>query len=136
MGVAQLEQIEYFIKRKSEIGQWYAEELATCDTVDFQKTVGKVDHVYWMYCVVLRDHVKMDANAAMAHLKACGIDTRNLFKGLHSQIPLQPYLMQTDKDANFPVTEHLYARGFYLPSAVNLTRAEVATVVAALKEIT
>lgn len=135
IGVAQLEQIEHFSARKREIGQWYAEELATCETVDFQKTVGNVEKVYWMYCVVLRNHIKIDAMGAMAHLKTRGIDTRNLFKGLHTQKPLQPHLMQTDKAAAFPVTEHLYARGFYLPSAVTLTRLDVATAVAALKEL-
>ena len=135
LGVAQLEQIDNFAAKKREIGGWYAEALADCDTVDFQKTVGDVDHVYWMYCMVLKDHIQMDAMAAMGHLKARGIGTRNLFKGLHAQAPLQPHLLQVDKDAAFPVTEHLYARGFYVPSAVTLTRAGVATVVAALKEL-
>jgi perosamine synthetase len=135
IGVAQLEQIETFAARKREIGQWYAEALADCDTVTFQKTVGDVDHVYWMYCMVLRDHIRMDAMAAMAHLGSCGIGTRNLFKGLHAQGPLRPHLVQADRDAAFPVTEHLYARGFYVPSAVTLTREDVARVVTALKEL-
>lgn len=135
LGVAQLEQIDAFAARKREIGHWYAEELARCGTVDFQKTVGEVDHVYWMYCVVLRDHVQMDAMAAMAQLGARGIGTRNLFKGLHAQEPLQPHLVAADRAAAFPVTERLYARGFYLPSAVTLTRAQVASVVDALCEL-
>lgn len=135
LGVAQLEQIDAFAARKREIGRWYAEELATCDTVDFQKTMGDVDHVYWMYCVVLRDHVQMDAMAAMAHLGARGIGTRNLFKGLHAQAPLQPHLTAADRAAPFPVTERLYARGFYVPSAVTLTRDDVRSVVAALREL-
>ena len=135
LGCAQLEQIDGFAAKKREIGKWYSEALATCNTVDFQSTVGEVDHVYWMYCVVLRDHVQMDAMAAMAHLKERGFDTRNLFKGLHAQAPLQPHLAQADKDAAFPVSERLYARGFYLPSAVTLTRDDVQTVVAALKQL-
>lgn len=135
IGVAQLEQIDIFAARKRQIGQWYTEVLAGCDTVDFQKTVGDVDHVYWMYCMVLRDHAQMDAMAAMEHLKTRGIGTRNLFKGLHAQVPLQPHLVQADRDAAFPVTERLYARGFYVPSAVTLTREDVASVGAALKEL-
>jgi perosamine synthetase len=135
IGVAQLEQIENFAARKREIGRWYAEALADCDTVDFQKTVGDVDHVYWMYCMVLKEHAQMDAVAAMDHLKARGVGTRNLFKGLHAQAPLQPHLIPADKDADFPVTEHLYARGFYVPSAVTLKREHVETVVDALREL-
>jgi len=135
VGVAQLEQINQFVAKKTEIGRWYAEALTDCSTVTFQKTVGDVHHVYWMYCVVLNDFVQMDAMAAMDYLKKRGVGTRNLFKGLHSQAPLQPYLVQADKIADFPVTNHLYSRGFYLPSAVTLTREDVATVVKALKEI-
>ncbi len=135
IGTAQLEQIEHMAARKREIGGWYAEALADCDTVDFQKTVGDVDHVYWMYCVVLRDHIQMDAMAAMKHLGDQGIGTRNLFKGLHAQDPLLPHLVQADREAAFPVAEHLYARGFYVPSAVTLTREDVQTVVNALKEL-
>ena len=91
IGVAQLEQVEVFASKKREIGQWYAEELADCSTVSFQKTVGDVDHVYWMYCVVINDHIQMDAMAAMDFLSRRGIGTRNLFKGLHAQTPLQPF---------------------------------------------
>ena len=133
IGVAQLEQIEIFAGKKREIGRWYAEALADCETVTFQQTVGDVDHVYWMYCVVLADHIHMDARAAMNHLKTCGIETRNLFKGLHAQTPLQPYLTQVDREGSYPVSDHLYSRGFYLPSAVTLTREDVSTVVSALQ---
>ncbi len=133
IGIAQLEQIDNFVQKKCQIGRWYAQCLAECDTVTFQKSVGDVEHVYWMYCVVLKDHIKMDAAAAMEHLKSHGIGTRNLFKGLHAQLPLQAHLIQSDKNADFPVTEYLYRRGFYLPSAVTLTFEEVSTVVEALK---
>lgn len=135
LGVAQLEKIDTFAARKREIGRWYAEELAKCDTVDFQKTVGTVDHVFWMYCVLLRDDVRMSAMEAMAYLSDRGIGTRNLFKGLHTQVPLQPHLLAADRSAGYPVTERLYKRGFYLPSAVNLTRADVIMVVDALKDL-
>lgn len=135
LGVAQLEKIDDFAIKKREIGRWYAEQLARCGTVDFQKTIGDVDHVYWMYCVLLRDHVAMDAVGAMAHLASRGVGTRNLFKGLHAQVPLQPYLVAADRAATFPVTERLYKRGFYLPSAVTLTQAQVTLVVDALCEL-
>ncbi len=133
LGCAQLEQIDYFAARKKQIGGWYRDALAGCDTVDFQATVGPVDHVYWMYCVVLRSHVEMTAMSAMAYLGERGIGTRNLFKGLHTQVPLQPYLVHTDK--HFSVTERLYGRGFYVPSAVTLTKDNVMTVVDVLNEL-
>lgn len=131
LGCAQMEKIERFAELKKQIGSWYREALESCDTVEFQKTVGPVDHVYWMYSVILRDHVKMDAMAAIEYLKSRGIGTRPMFKGLHVQAALQPYLI--DDVMRYPVTEHLYARAFYVPSAVTITRDQVNMVVDALK---
>jgi len=133
LGCAQMEKIDHFVKLKKEIGFWYQDALESCDTVQFQKTIGPVDHVYWMYSVVLRDHVQMDAMAAMEYLKSCGIDTRPMFKGLHQQVPLQPYFDESALEC--PVSEHLYLRAFYVPSAVTLTRDQVITVVEALKKL-
>lgn len=135
VGVAQLEQIEDFARKKRQIGKWYSEAIAGCDTLDFQKSVGDIDHVYWMYCVVLRDHIEMDACEAMKFLKEKGVGTRNLFKGLHLQTPLIPSLVKSDLDKKFPVTEKLYSRGFYLPSAINLTRDDVEGIVEILKDL-
>jgi perosamine synthetase len=132
IGCAQMDRIDEAADRKVELGRWYSEELASCETVHFQKTIGPVRHVFWMYCVMLRDHVKMDAHTAMAHLKSRGIDTRNFFKGLHLQAPLRQYVQPGE---DLPVTERLYQRGFYVPSSLNLTRDHVKTVVAALREL-
>jgi perosamine synthetase len=132
IGCAQMDRIEDAADRKIELGHWYAAELASCETVQFQQTIGPVRHVYWMYCVLLRDHVTMDAHAAMRHLSSRGVDTRSFFRGLHLQAPLQRYVQA---GSCFPVTERLYQRGFYLPSSPKLTRDQVKTIVAALHQL-
>ena len=135
LGVAQLEQISFFIKRKKEIESWYKDALKNCDTVDFQKTVGDVDHIFWMYCVVIKDHINLSANEAMVYLRENGVGTRNLFKGLHLQKPLQDYLISVDKKSKYPVTEKLYKKGFYLPSAITLTKKDISKIVQLLKNL-
>ena len=77
----------------------------------------------------------MNANQAMNLLAENEIGSRNLFKGLHTQKPLQRYLHEFDKNAKYPVTEKLYERGFYLPSAISLTHKDVSRIVSVLKQL-
>ena len=133
IGLAQLQRIDELAETKRKIGRWYAEALNQSSTVNFQETVGDVDHVYWMYCVTLKDDVSCDAQSAMAYLKTKGIGTRPFFKGLHLQEPLRDY--REGSDSTFKVTERLYKRGFYLPSGTTLTHLEVDEVVGALAEL-
>ncbi|WP_334163946.1 DegT/DnrJ/EryC1/StrS family aminotransferase [Phenylobacterium sp.] len=132
VGVAQMERIEEFKQKKAQVGAWYAERLRNSRLVDFQKTVGDVDVVYWMYCVTLKDEVNMTAATVMEKLKEKGVGTRPFFKGLHLQAPLRQYV---EADAAYPVTERIYERGFYLPSSVTLSEAEVASVCEALEDL-
>lgn len=132
VGVAQMERIEEFIQKKARVGAWYAERLRNSRLVEFQKSVGDVDVVYWMYCVTLKDEVNMTAATVMEKLKEKGIGTRPFFKGLHLQEPLRQYV---EADAAYPVTERIYERGFYLPSSVTLSEAEVARVCEALEDL-
>ncbi len=134
LGVSQLEQINFFIKRKKEIGNWYKIAFRDCETVEFQKTIGDVEHIYWMYTVVIKEDIKMNANDAMKFLKQNGIGTRNLFKGIHLQKPIQDYLLREDINAEYPVTEKLYKKGFYLPSGINLTNDDILRIVDKVKK--
>lgn len=131
LGCAQLEKINEFIHRKKLIASWYRDALQSCETVEFQKTVGPVDHVYWMFAVTLNDHIGMTAFQAMEYLRSLGIETRSMFKGLHLQAGLTPYV--ANSDTSCVVTEHLYARGFYLPSGLSLRQEQINWIVDALK---
>lgn len=134
LGCAQLEKINEFADKKKLIASWYRDALKSCKTVEFQKTVGPVDHVYWMFAVTLSDHVKMSAFQAMEYLRSRGIETRSMFKGLHLQKALTPYAENSNR--SYAVTEHLYNRGFYLPSALSLSREKINFIVDALKGLT
>jgi perosamine synthetase len=133
IGLAQMKRIREFADKKIQIGRWYAECLRSSKTVHFQETVGNVEHVYWMYSVLLQESSNHSAFKAMEHLNRKGIGTRSFFKGLHLQAPLQKYVPASD--GAFPVTEKLYQRGFYVPSGTNLTREQVGVVVSALEEL-
>ena len=55
LGVAQLEQIEQFIKRKREIGFIYNNLLENIENIGLMpKSVSYADNIYWIYGVILK----------------------------------------------------------------------------------
>ena len=133
IGVAQMGRISEVIEKKKARGAWYRTFLRHSSVVEFQYTASNVEHVYWMYCVLLKDHVRASPKQCMELLAQKGIGTRPFFEGLHLQPPLVSFL--PGSDTSFAVTERLHNRGFYLPSSVKLTRDEVRFVCDSLTDI-
>ena len=86
-----------------------------------------------MYSFLMNDEVNLESGEMISLLKDKGIESRQLFKGLHLQRPLKKYLFEGQ--CNFIQTEKLYRKGFYLPSSINLTRNDVKNIVCAINEI-
>jgi perosamine synthetase len=87
--------------------------------------------VYWMYAVVVEDDFGMSRDALTAALKQAGVDTRTFFIPVHRQP-----LYAKDKDyrgVHCPVSDELGEKGFYLPSGLALTAAQIKAVCAAVK---
>ena len=121
VGVAQLERIEEFVVKKREIGSWYCEDLAGCGDLEIPPAQnGYSENIYWVFGVVLRDHVPGNAKAVMKMLGQNGIGTRPFFWPMHEQPVFQK--MGLFASAQCPVSERLARRGFYLPSGLSLTR--------------
>tara|TARA_B100000963_G_scaffold196536_1_gene171044 strand:+ start:6812 stop:7933 length:1122 start_codon:yes stop_codon:yes gene_type:complete len=133
IGLAQMKRVEKHIERKKTIGAWYKEEIKGSKYFQFQQSVGEIDHVYWMYSFLMNDEVNLESGEMISLLKDKGIESRQLFKGLHLQRPLKKYLFEGQ--CNFIQTEKLYRKGFYLPSSINLTRNDVKNIVCAINEI-
>ena len=116
IGVAQLEQIDTFIKRKIEIGEMYSNYLKKLP-LKMHEPVGEVLHTFWM-CSLLVGNPK-DRDLLRNHLAKTGIETRPTFYPIHT-MP-----MYSDKYQSFPIAEHLGWSGINLPSWPNLTDKQV-----------
>lgn len=134
VGVAQLERIDAFLLKKREIGRWYEELLAGHPLLQLPLVrTSYAENIYWVYGVVLSDTVPFDAREAIARLKARGVGARHFFWPMHEQPVFQK--MGLFAGEHHPHAERCARRGFYLPSGLGNTQAEVQASVHALKDI-
>ncbi|NCO46947.1 MAG: aminotransferase DegT, partial [Vibrio sp.] len=135
VGVAQLERLEEFVSRKRALGKLYTELLGDMQNL-IQLPVPKAEYahnIYWVYGIVLKDRVAFDAESAMKQMGELGVGTRPFFYPMH----LQPVFAKQDlfKSESYPVSERIAQRGFYLPSGMALTVADIVTSAKALKKV-
>ena len=134
IGVAQLERLDEFVKRKRDIGKLYVDSLKNINGIKTQVEQKWAKMVYWMYCIELDESLGMNAKTMMQALRKQGIGTRPFFVGLHEQPILIKKNLVASSDT-FPVTELISRQGLYLPSGMTLTEKDVHTVVDAIKKI-
>ncbi|GAK55288.1 glutamine--scyllo-inositol transaminase [Candidatus Vecturithrix granuli] len=134
LGVAQLKRLDELIVRKRQMGQYYSELLA--DVTEIQLPLPYTaysDNIYWVYGIVLKQHVSFDAKEAMRRLAQKNIGTRPFFWPMHEQPVFQK--MGLCEGISCPNAEYIARRGFYLPSGLALTKHQMEQVVLTLKEI-
>lgn len=127
VGVAQLAQWDRFIHIKRAMGQHYSERLGHLAAITPQPArTEHAENIYWVYGITLDDNAPLDAAEAMRRLAERGIGTRPFFWPMHEQ-PVLKRLGVVDGKSR-PVAERLARRGFYLPSGLGLTQADIETV--------
>jgi perosamine synthetase len=127
VGVAQLAQWDRFIGIKQAMGQHYSKRLGCFGAITQQPANTEyAENIYWVYGLTLNDDAPLDAAEAMNCLAKRGIGTRPFFWPMHEQ-PVLKKLGVVDGRSR-PVAERLARRGFYLPSGLGLTQANIETV--------
>jgi perosamine synthetase len=134
VGLAQLERLDEFVKRKRHIFARYSQLLADVD--DIQLPLAATDYatnINWVYGVILRDRVPFDAPEAMRRLHKLGVGTRPFFWPMHEQ-PVYRRMGFFEGDRH-PCAERIARRGFYLPSGLALTDQQMDRVASAVREM-
>jgi perosamine synthetase len=131
VGVAQLERLDEFVARKRAMGSRYTERLASLPGIELPlASTNYAENIYWVYGIVLRDEVPMDAEELALRLKSRGVGTRPFFWPMHEQPVLRK--LGLAGEGSFPVAERLARRGLYLPSGMALRDEQLAAVVEAV----
>lgn len=134
VGLAQLEKLEKTTQIKRRMGRRYTELLAGLDGVQLPlEATDGTENVYWVYGLVLGDGVPFDARGAMERLAEHKIGTRPFFWPMHEQPVFKK--MGLFAGESHPVAERLARRGFYVPSGVALSDAQMDRVAEALIHI-
>lgn len=133
IGIAQLERWDESIKRKREIGALYQSLLK--DVKDITLPITKTDtadNIYWIFGIISENKNKT-AEQITKSLGQKGIGTRPFFYPMH----LQPVLkrMGLFQDEHYPNAEKMYQYGFYIPSGLAITNAQINEVASTLKEV-
>jgi perosamine synthetase len=134
LGLAQLEQLDTFLRRKREIGRIYTSFLQQTPELQLPlAATNYAENLYWVYGIVLNDEVAFDAQAMMAKLAAKGIGTRPFFWPMHEQ----PVFKRRAwfEGVSHPVAERIARRGFYVPSGLAITDEQISRVASVLKEL-
>jgi len=129
VGLAQLERIDKFIKRRRRNAKIYNEIFSKINKIQTPPEEKWAKNVYWMYSILAKSQKSRDK--IMDKLKKQGIETRVMFLPMHLQKPFRNYKF----NSKFPVAEKLSKTGFNLPSGNNLTDNQVEFVASQIVKI-
>jgi perosamine synthetase len=129
IGLAQLERIDWHLAERQQIAKWYREFLADIPGLSWQAEKEWARHVWWLFTVVMDDHIALDRFQVLAELAAHGIEGRQIVYPIH-QLP--PYQRREHRGC-FPVSERVVDRGVHLPTWSGLTRDQVARICDSLR---
>ncbi|MEO1944332.1 MAG: DegT/DnrJ/EryC1/StrS family aminotransferase, partial [Candidatus Thioglobus sp.] len=123
IGVAQLENADEILQKKSLIAEWYQSELKET-AVKFQVTEMGAINSYWMVTILAENVTVKDA--IRGYLKFNGVETRPVFYPAHKMPAFQ-------QDGYFPIAESVSERGINLPSFPGLSKDNVVHICGLIK---
>jgi perosamine synthetase len=133
LGLAQVESLDRHLAIKRRIGQRYRELLQGLPKVQLPPAeVPWAENFYWVFGLVLESSHALDATAAMVRLAEKRVGTRPFFWPMHEQPVLRRMgLFPREK---YPIAETIARRGFYLPSGLGLSDADIVEVAQRVRE--
>ena len=134
LGLAQLKQLEKFVKIKRKVGNRYILQLRNLKhVIQPLRKLKYCENIFWVYGLVIKKNSKFKLNEVRKKLLKKGVETRNFFWPLNKQPVLNK--MGYFKNQKFPVAEYLSENGFYIPSGLALTKKQQNFVVKEVQEV-
>ncbi|MAV61359.1 MAG: aminotransferase DegT [Gammaproteobacteria bacterium] len=121
VGVAQMEKIDFFVKRKREIAKKYDSYLSTFDKLILPKDGKNIKNSFWLYTVLLDESISMYRDKIISILTKSDIEVRPTFNPLHLMPPYIKYKPKYSLTNSISFSE----RGISLPTSINMTNEEI-----------
>jgi perosamine synthetase len=119
-GVAQLENIEEYLKVKKESAAYYNELLSGVSGITLSIEKDNVENCFWLYSILVEKEYGISRDSLMQKLNEEKIEARPFFMPIHD---MPPYKDCTHGELS--VTKELYEKGINLPSSVGLTLEDI-----------
>ncbi|PWS31665.1 DegT/DnrJ/EryC1/StrS family aminotransferase [Pedobacter paludis] len=132
LGLAQLEQIDYFIDKKRKLGSFYQRELSFLKDFGFllpEESSDFAENIYWVFGLVASSEEEKEN--LVAFLNQNKIATRPFFWCMHEQPVFKE--MGLFQNESYPNAEKLARNGFYLPSGLGTEEEDLERVVSVIK---
>jgi perosamine synthetase len=134
LGVAQLETLPEHLKIKRKLGEYYRHALTDIPGLELPPDDKPyAENLYWVFGLLLADDVTFDANYAMRQLSDQGVGSRPFFWPMHEQPVFRK--MGLFAGEQYPFSEKMGRRGFYIPSGLGTTEKQAERVVSAVRKI-
>lgn len=116
-GLAQLERIEEFVKKKREIFDWYFKRLGGIEGISMNHESLGTRTNRWMTSIILDRNFGLTRDEFRLKMKKMKIDTRPFF------YPISMFPMYNEQ--NTPAAHHVGLQGINLPSGLTRTEEEI-----------
>jgi perosamine synthetase len=124
IGLAQLERIKQIVKKKIFIGKYYTKKLSILGD-KLELPLAKTNYcknIYWVYGLVIKDHIKIKADFIINILRKKNIECRPFFYPMHKQ-PVYKKMKIFIKQ-KYLNSERISEKGFYIPCGIGITIKE------------
>lgn len=129
-GVAQLENIESYLKVKKENAAYYNDLLKDVRGITLSEEKEGTENCYWLYSILIESAYSISRDELIQKLSEAGIESRPFFMPVHK---MPPYV--NCKHGDMSVTEEVAAKGLNLPSSVSLTKENIDYICSIIKSL-
>lgn len=128
-GVAQLENVEEYLKVKRESAEYYKELLSEVKGITLNIEKDNVENCFWLYSILVEKEYAITRDELIQKLNEEKIEARPFFMPIHDMPPYKDC-----KHGDLSVTKELYELGINLPSSVGIKKEDIEMVCNIIKK--
>ena len=128
LGLAQLERLESFLKKKRRFNAIYRDELGDLDFIRFQEEPAGASSSWWLTNIIIED--KINIPSLQSKLRSAGVPTRRIFMPITEFPPYKKFRRQPYRNSY-----DIYERGLSLPGSTCNSDAGIKYVCRILRKI-
>ncbi|KOA21122.1 putative pyridoxal phosphate-dependent aminotransferase EpsN [Clostridium homopropionicum DSM 5847] len=127
-GVAQLEQVEKYLKIKRENAEYYNEILKDVKGITLPVEMPWAKNCFWLYSILVEEDYPISRDELIKKLIDNKIEARPFFYPVHDMPPYKEC-----RKGNMDITNEVASKGINLPSSVSLTKEQIEEVCKVIK---